>query len=43
MIGEGAAGKVRVLSGLREGEYVVVDGAFTVKSVLLRGTLTDED
>lgn len=41
--GEAAAGKVRVLSGLREGEDVVVEGAFTVKSVLLRGTLADED
>lgn len=42
-VGEGAAGKVRILAGLREGEEVVVDGAFTVKSVLLRGTLADED
>lgn len=41
-VGEGAAGKARVLSGLREGEQVVVDGAFTVKSVLLRGTLAGE-
>lgn len=41
--GEAAAGKVRVLSGLREGESVVVEGAFTIKSVLLRGTLADED
>ena len=42
-VGESAAGKVRVLSGLREGEEVVVEGAFTVKSVILRGTLADED
>jgi len=42
-VGEGAAGKVRILSGLREGEEVVVDGAFTIKSVLLRGTLADGD
>lgn len=41
--GEGAAGKVRILSGLREGEEVVSSGAFTIKSVLLRGTLADED
>jgi membrane fusion protein, heavy metal efflux system len=40
--GDAAAGRVRVLSGLREGEPVVVDGAFTVKSVLLRGTLAGE-
>jgi cobalt-zinc-cadmium efflux system membrane fusion protein len=38
-VGDAALGKVRILSGLREGEQVVVDGAFTVKSVLLRGTL----
>ena len=41
--GDAAAGRVRILSGLREGEPVVVDGAFTVKSVLLRGTLADEE
>jgi cobalt-zinc-cadmium efflux system membrane fusion protein len=41
--GDGAAGKVRILSGLREGEEVVSSGAFTVKSVLLRGTLADDD
>lgn len=41
--GEAAAGKVRVLSGLREGEEVVSQGAFTIKSVILRGTLADED
>lgn len=41
--GEAAAGKVRILSGLRDGESVVVEGAFTIKSVLLRGTLADED
>ena len=27
---------------LREGEPVVVEGAFTVKSVLLRGTIAEE-
>ncbi|MBX3226738.1 MAG: efflux RND transporter periplasmic adaptor subunit [Labilithrix sp.] len=42
-VGDGAAGRVRILSGLREGEEVVSDGAFTIKSVLLRGTLADED
>jgi cobalt-zinc-cadmium efflux system membrane fusion protein len=41
--GDAAAGRVRVLSGLGEGELVVVDGAFTVKSVLLRGTIADEE
>ena len=41
--GDAAAGKVRILSGLREGEQVVTEGAFTVKSVLLRGTIASED
>lgn len=41
--GDSAAGKVRILSGLREGEPVVSEGAFTIKSVILRGTLADED
>lgn len=41
--GDAAAGKVRILSGLREGEAVVSEGAFTIKSVILRGTLADED
>lgn len=41
--GDAAAGKVRILSGLREGEEVVVEGAFTVKSVILKGTLADEE
>jgi cobalt-zinc-cadmium efflux system membrane fusion protein len=42
-VGDAAAGRVRILAGLREGEQVVVDGAFTVKSVLLRGTIAGED
>ncbi|MEZ4315421.1 MAG: efflux RND transporter periplasmic adaptor subunit [Polyangiaceae bacterium] len=42
-VGEGAEGLVEVLSGLREGEDVVVDGAFTLKSVLLKGTIAEED
>jgi cobalt-zinc-cadmium efflux system membrane fusion protein len=42
-VGDAAAGRVRILAGLREGEPVVVDGAFTIKSVLLRGTLADEE
>lgn len=43
LTGDAAAGKVRILSGLREGEQVVTEGAFTVKSVLLRGTIASED
>ncbi|MBX3188307.1 MAG: efflux RND transporter periplasmic adaptor subunit [Labilithrix sp.] len=42
-VGDAAAGRVRVLAGLAEGEPIVVDGAFTIKSVLLRGTLAHED
>jgi cobalt-zinc-cadmium efflux system membrane fusion protein len=41
--GEAANGKVGILAGLREEEDVVVEGAFTIKSVLLRGTLAEEN
>jgi cobalt-zinc-cadmium efflux system membrane fusion protein len=37
VLGDGALGKVQVLNGLREGEHVVVEGVFTVKSALLKG------
>ncbi|MBX3215205.1 MAG: efflux RND transporter periplasmic adaptor subunit [Labilithrix sp.] len=43
LLGQSNLGKVQVLSGLREGEAVVVDGAFTVKSAVLRGSLAEED
>lgn len=42
-LGTESIGKVEVLSGVREGEQVVVEGAFTVKSALLKGTMGDED
>ena len=42
-VGRSAAGKVEVLSGLRAGEEVVVDGAFTVKSALLKSTFGEEE
>lgn len=42
-LGASAPGKVQILSGLREGEQVVVEGAFTLKSAVLKGTLADED
>ncbi len=42
-LGESALGKVEVLSGLREGEDVVVDGVFTLKSVLLKSAFAEED
>ena len=41
-LGESALGKVEVLSGLREGEDVVVDGVFTLKSVLLKSAFAEE-
>lgn len=42
-LGTEAIGKVEVLSGVREGEQVVVEGTFTVKSALLKGTMGDDD
>jgi cobalt-zinc-cadmium efflux system membrane fusion protein len=42
-LGGSAAGRVEVLSGLREGERVVVDGVFTLKSAVLKGTFGEED
>lgn len=41
--GDAALGKVEIVSGLRENEDVVVEGAFTLKSAVLRGTLAEED
>ena len=42
-LGESAAGKVQVLAGLREGEDVVVEGVFTLKSAVLKHTIAEED
>lgn len=42
-IGGAAPGKVAVVTGLREGERVVVEGAFTLKSAVLKSALADED
>lgn len=42
-LGASAPGTVEIARGLREGEEVVVDGAFTLKSVVLKGTLAEED
>lgn len=42
-LGRSAPGKVEVLAGLREGEQVVTDGVFTLKSVVLKGSFTEEE
>jgi cobalt-zinc-cadmium efflux system membrane fusion protein len=42
-LGHSALGKVEVLSGLREGENVVVEGVFTLKSVVLKSAFAEED
>jgi len=41
-VGRSAGGRVEILSGLRAGEAVVVDGAFTLKSAILKGTFGEE-
>ncbi len=43
VLGQSAPGLVEVLSGLREGELVVSEGVFSLKSVLLKSTLAEED
>ncbi|MBL9007231.1 MAG: efflux RND transporter periplasmic adaptor subunit [Myxococcales bacterium] len=42
-LGRSAGGLTEVLSGLRAGEEVVIDGAFTLKSVVLKGTFGEEE
>lgn len=41
-VGHTAGGRVEILSGLRPGEAVVVEGAFTLKSAILKGTFGEE-
>jgi membrane fusion protein, heavy metal efflux system len=43
VLGQSAPGIVAVLSGLREGEAVVSEGAFSIKSVVLKSTFGEED
>jgi len=43
VVGASAPGKIEIVSGLREGEVVVSQGAFTLKSVMLKGSLKDDD
>ena len=42
-VGRTAGGRVEILSGLRAGEQVVVDGVFTLKSAILKRTFGEED
>jgi cobalt-zinc-cadmium efflux system membrane fusion protein len=43
VLGRAALGKIEVLSGLREGEEVVVEGAFTLKSLVLKSTFAEDE
>jgi cobalt-zinc-cadmium efflux system membrane fusion protein len=43
VLGRAALGKIEVLSGLREREEVVVDGAFTLKSLALKSTFAEDE
>lgn len=43
VLGDSALGKVEVVSGLRVGEPVVVDGVFTLKSAVLKSTFGEEE
>jgi cobalt-zinc-cadmium efflux system membrane fusion protein len=43
VLGDNALGKVEIVSGLRDGERVVIDGAFNLKSILLKGTFGEEE
>jgi len=42
-LGRSAQGRVEILGGLRAEEVVVVDGVFTLKSAILKGTFGEED
>lgn len=43
VLGEASLGKVEVVSGLREGEMIVTEGVFTLKSAVLKSTLKEDD
>jgi len=43
VLGEEALGKVRVVSGLREHELVVVDGVFTLKSAVMKSAFGEAE
>lgn len=43
VLGDAALGNVEIVSGLREGEDVVVEGVFTLKSAVLKGTFGEDE
>lgn len=43
VLGRAALGKIEIVSGLREGEQIVTDGVFTLKSAVLKSTLKEDD
>lgn len=43
VLGAAGVGKVQILSGLREGESVVTQGVFTLKSAVLKNTFAEEE
>lgn len=43
VLGESALGKVEVVSGLRDSEQVVSEGVFTLKSMVLKSTIAEEE
>ncbi len=43
VVGRSALGTIEVLSGLREGEEVVTEGAFTLKSLVLKSSLEEDE
>lgn len=42
-LGRTAGGRAEILAGLRDGEQVVVDGVFTLKSAVLKGTFGEAE
>jgi cobalt-zinc-cadmium efflux system membrane fusion protein len=42
-LGRAAPGRVEVLEGLHDGEVVVSEGAFTLKSITLKGSFAEEE
>lgn len=43
LLGDTALGKVEIVSGLKEGQLVVVDGVFTLKSVVMKASIAEDE